>query len=253
MKGKHLRNSRKNIIIFLLILIVLLIIILVNKINTYKPNSKSVLEDIIIDEKQITETITERMLKVKELKRTVNKEIVGWLEIENTKINFPVVQGVDNDYYIRHDYKNEYSFDGAIFLDKSFNWNKPSNNYLIYGHNNKNGNMFQDLLNYKEKSYYLEHPTIRFTTVDDDSEYEIISIFLSRVYYKSEKNVFRYYYFIDAKNEEEYNSFVRECKNASLYDTGKTAEYGDQLLTLSTCEYSQEDGRFVVVARKKTN
>ena len=78
----------------------------------------------------------------------------------------------------------------------------------------------------------------------------ILSVFLSRVYYKNEKNVFRYYYFINADNEEQYNNYVQESKKASLYDTGKTAQYGEQLLTLSTCEYSQEDGRFVIVAKK---
>ena len=92
---------------------------------------------------------------------------------------------------------------------------------------------------------------IRFTTENEDIEFEIISAFYSRVYYKSEKNVFRYYYFVDAKNEEEYNEFVKNAKDASLYDTGKIAKYGDRLITLSTCSYHTEDGRFVVVAREK--
>ena len=110
--------------------------------------------------------------------------------------------------------------------------------------------MFQNLLEYKDENYYKEHPNIRFTTINDDSEYEIIAVFLSRVYYKNEKNVFRYYYFIDAEDEEQYNKYIEESKKASLYDTGKTATYGEQLLTLSTCEYSQSDGRFVIVAKK---
>lgn len=110
--------------------------------------------------------------------------------------------------------------------------------------------MFQELLRYENESYYKEHPTIQFTTINEDCQYEIISVFKSRVYYKSEQNVFRYYFFINAKNEEEYNYYIEESKKASLYDTGKTAKYGEQLLTLSTCEYSQEDGRFVIVARK---
>ena len=111
--------------------------------------------------------------------------------------------------------------------------------------------MFQELLKYEDESFYKEHPTFRFTTADEDAEYEIISAFKSRVYYKSEKNVFRYYYFINAEDEEEYDEFVDSAKEASLYDTGKTAEYGDQLMTLSTCAYHTEDGRFAVVAKKK--
>ena len=151
---------------------------------------------------------------------------------------------------MEHTYTKEYSKDGSIFLDKSYDWNIPSSNLLLYGHNNKNGTMFQDLLKYKEESFYKEHPTIRFTTIDEDCQYEIISAFLSRVYYQDEQNVFRYYYFINANNEVEYNQYIEESKKASLYDTGKSATYGEQLLTLSTCSYHTEDGRFAVVAKK---
>ena len=174
----------------------------------------------------------------------------GWLEIKDTKINFPVVQGTDNKFYLKHTYLKENSKDGAIFLDKDYNWLLPSSNLLIYGHNNKNGNMFQDLLKYKDESYYKEHPTIRFTTAEADLTFEIIAVFKSRVYYQDEMNVFKYYNFINAETIEDYNYYINESKKASLYDTGKTAEFGEQLLTLSTCEYSQENGRFVIVAKE---
>lgn len=248
-KAKHTikknKNSRKlvGIIFIIFITFIITIIYLYNKNN-------NILNDIVIDTTKIANNKTERMLQVEELKKE-NEDVVGWLQIEDSNINFPVLQGSDNEYYITHNYKKEKSKDGAIFLDKDYNWDIPSSNLLIYGHNNKNGNMFQELLNYKEESYYLKHPIIKFTTINEDSNYEIISVFLSRVYYKNEKDVFRYYYFINANNEEEYNNYVSESKKASLYDTGKTAKYGDQLLTLSTCEYSQEDGRFVVIARKQ--
>ena len=85
---------------------------------------------------------------------------------------------------------------------------------------------------------------------EEDAEYEIISVFYSRVYYKSETGVFRYYYFVDAENEEEFNDFIKNCKKVTMHDIETTAEYGDSLITLSTCEYSQEDGRFAVVAKK---
>ena len=217
--------------------------------NNFKSQNDDVLSNIAVDDKQITETKTERILQLEELKKQ-NNDIVGWIEIENTIINYPVLQCEDNSFYMTHNYKKEYSAEGSIFLDKDYNWELPSSNLLLYGHNNKNKTMFAELLNYKEESYYKEHPTIRFTTLAEDKTYEIIAVFKSRVYYKSEKDVFRYYYFINAENEEEYNNYINESKKASLYDTGKTATYGDQLLTLSTCEYSQEDGRFVVVAKK---
>ena len=190
---------------------------------------------------------TERMSKLETLQKQ-NSEIVAWIEIKNTKINYPVVQGSDNSYYLNHNYKKKYSVNGAIFLDKDYVWDPPSSNLLIYGHHTT----FKDLLKYENKNFYKKHPTIRLTTNQEDVNYEIIAVFKSKVYYQSEKNVFRYYYFINAKNEKEYNDFVANSKKASLYDTGKTANYGEQLLTLSTCSYHTKDGRFVIVAKKSS-
>ena len=193
----------------------------------------------------------ERILKVEKLQEE-NSDIVGWLEIEGTSINYPVLQGIDNDYYMTHNYKKQKSKNGSIFLTKDYDWSIPSSNLLIYGHNLNNGTMFQELLKYAKEEFYKEHPTIRFTTNKEDAEYEIISVFKSRVYYKSEKNVFRYYFFVNAKSEAEYNEFVQNAKKASIYNIDATAQYGDQLITLSTCSYHVEEGRFAVVGRKIT-
>ena len=235
---------------------------LLSAIDIYeKEGTKEVVQNVSKDgeekheETAITENTeeqkeeTERMLQVKQLQEQ-NEDIIGWLEIENTNINYPVLQGTDNSYYMTHNYKKENSKNGAIFLDANYNWNIPSNNLLIYGHNLGNGMMFQELLKYEKESFYQEHPIIRFTTTEEDAQYEIISVFKSRVYHKSEKNVFRYYFFLNNESEEEYNQFVKNAKNASLYPIDATANYGDQLITLSTCSYYVEDGRFAVVGRK---
>ncbi len=254
-KNKHMqktKSKKKYIFILILIFIIIVAFAYYKFTNQNEKVNSDILNNIEVDETKTTDTITEKMLQLQELKKE-NEDIVAWIQIPDTKIDFPVLQGKDNEYYMRHTYKKEYSVDGSIFLDKDYDWDKPSDNLLIYGHNNKNGNMFQDLLKYEDENYYKEHTSINFTTVNEDCVYEIIAVFKSRVYYKSEKNVFRYYYFINAENEEDYNYYVNESKKASLYDTGKTAKYGEQLLTLSTCEYSQEDGRFVIVARKVTN
>lgn len=254
-KSKHSKPSNNIIKKALIMLFSIIIIAGIIYIGYYIYNQRSNscdINDINVDETKVTDVVTKRMLQLEELKKQ-NEDIVAWIEIPNTNINFPVLQGNDNEYYMTHSYnKSEYK-DGSIFLDKDFKWEPQSSNFLIYGHNNKNGNMFQSLLEYKDENYYKEHPTIRFTTLKEDYEYEIISAFLSRVYYKSEQNVFRYYYFINAENETEYNEYIENCKECSLYDTGKTATYGEQLLTLSTCEYSQEDGRFAIVAKKANN
>ena len=253
---KRLQKDRKRRKILTRIFLVILIIAICYigfiffRTEDEQKETDELLNTVAIDETEITETKTERMLQLEKLKEEY-PNIVAWIEIEGTNINYPVMQTDNNDYYVKHNHKGEETRRGAIFLDKDYDWSIPSSNLLVYGHNN-DGTMFSELLDYKSEEFYKEHPTIKFTTEQEDVEYEIIAVFLSRVYYKSEKNVFRYYYFVNAENEEEYNNYVENAKKASLYDTGKTAQYGDQLLTLSTCEYSQDDGRFVVVARKKT-
>lgn len=254
-KSKHTKSKSKRIIIRTMLVIVFVISIAVlllhlHNLNKEKQDNQNILENVKIDTAEVTEERTEKIIQLEELQKE-NEEIIGWIEIAETNINLPVCQAQDNSYYLTHNYKKEKATSGALFLDKDFNLDKPSTNYLIYGHRNKNGTMFEDLIKYKDEQFFKSHPTIKFTTTKEDTEYQIIAVFFSRVYYKDEQNVFRYYQFVNAENETEYNEYISNCKKASIYDTGATAEYGEQLLTLSTCEYSQEDGRFAIVAKKK--
>lgn len=269
--GKHSKFDFEDyaLIILMFIFIISLGIIFVLRLNTLQNRasnarlrqfmaSPNIENNVINDEENIVENVeeppvvvkTERMVKLEALQQE-NPDIVAWLEIIDSDISYPVLQGKDNSYYMTHNYKKQYSSEGSLFLDKDYDWSLPSSNLLIYGHNNRGTNvMFCGLMNYKKEDYYNNHKKIRFTTKDEDSEYEILSVFLSKVYYTSDKNAFRYYYFINANNKEEFDEYVENSKNASLYDTGVTAEYGEQLLTLSTCEFSQKDGRLAVVAKK---
>lgn len=251
--SKTNNQKLKNIIIIILSIMLVgsVVSIIILKILENKDIKSQQEISQVLETMQNEKNIMERVDQVKELAKE-NQDIIGWLEIEGTKINYPILQGTDNDYYLTHNYKKEKVTGGSLFLDKDYDFSIPSSNLLIYGHRNKKGIMFEDLLKYEDEEFYKEHPTIRFTTIEEDATYEIISVFFSRVYYKSEKNVFRYYYFVNAEDETEYNNYVNNAKKVSLYDTEKTAEYGEQLLTLSTCEYSQENGRFVVVAKKES-
>lgn len=259
-KNKRCFKIEKNKKLFILKVILIIIFILcvifsAFKIIEYVRNKKAnqYAKDLIENATSVVEKNEDsesRIDKVKILKGE-NPDIVGWLEIPNTNISYPVLQGTDNSYYMYHNYKKEKSNDGSLFLDKAYDWNKPSTNLLIYGHNNRGSEeMFVGLLDYKNEEFYKNHTKIRFTTENEDVEYEIISIFLSRVYYQHEEDVFRYYYFVDAKNEEEFDIFINNCKKVTMHNIETEAEYGDSLITLSTCEYSQEDGRFAVVAKK---
>ncbi len=178
-----------------------------------------------------------------------NKKLIGWLQIDDTNIDYPVMQTSDNVYYLDHNLNQEYDRNGSIFMDKDCDVLKPSTNYIIYGHHMKSGNMFGKLDLYEDEDYCKEHPRIRFDTIYEKGIYEVMYVFRSRVY-SEEEIVFKYYQFIDANSEQEFNSYMSEMAEMSIYDTGVTAEYGDQLLTLSTCDYQEKNGRFVVVARK---
>ena len=258
-KQQNTSNFKKTVTILLTLILISGIILFIKiKLTEHIENEmqrevSEVLDTIDVPSEDITDNslnpTTERMLKLRELQKA-NTDIVGWLEIAGTNINYPVLQGEDNDYYLKHNYKHEYIFTGSIFLDKDYDFDKPSENLLIYGHRNKVGLMFDELIKYKDKAFYNEHKTIRFTTEKSDDTYEVMSAFYSRVYYTNETNVFRYYNFVNANNELDYAEFVSNAKDVSLYDTGVTATYGEQLMTLSTCDYTQENGRFVVVAKK---
>ena len=219
--------------------------------NVKQEESNGTAEETEAEKKASKEKETrERMLKVKKLQEQ-NEDIVGWLEIEGTSVSYPVLQGDDNVFYLTHNYKKEETEKGSIFLNADYDWDIPSNNLVIYGHNLVNGQMFKELLKYSKEEFYKEHPVIRFTTEKKDMNFEVMSAFKSKVFYENEQDVSRYYEFMNSKSKKEYKNFVKNAKKASIYDTGVTAEYGDQLITLITCSYHTDDGRFVLIAREK--
>ena len=176
-----------------------------------------------------------------------NEDLIGWIAIDGTTINYPVMQSKNNpNFYLKHSFEKEYSDLGVPYIQEDCDI-LTSDNLVIYGHHIKGGRMFGALEDYKSKSFYEKHKSIQFDTLTEQAEYEIIAVFKT-VAYSSEG--YRYYDFVNAENEDEFNAYVEKCKELALYDTGVTAEYGDRLITLSTCEYSAQNGRLVVVAKK---
>lgn len=178
-----------------------------------------------------------------------NKKLIGWLKIDDTNIDYPVMQTSDNTYYLDHNYNQEYDKNGSIFLDYNCSVYPRSTNMIVYGHHMKSGNMFGNLQKYAKESYGKKHAVITFDTIYEKAQYQVMYVFRSQVY-NEDDIVFKYYQFIEANSETEFNSYMQEMSELSLYDTGVTAEFGDSLLTLSTCDSSQTDGRFVVVAKR---
>ena len=180
-----------------------------------------------------------------------NPDFFGWIEIEGTEINYPVMHTPeDSEYYLHRAFDRSYSFSGVPFLDGKCSLD--CGNYIVYGHNMKNGTMFARIPRYSSEDYWKEHPVIRFDTLYETGTYEVIAAFYSKAYPADAVGVFRYYQYTDLRDSERFAEYMEQVKAASLYNTGIDAEYGDQLLTLSTCEYHATDGRFVVVAKKRT-
>ena len=155
------------------------------------------------------------------------------------------------DFYLKHGFDKEYSDYGCPYVQEDCDVQKPSDNLVIYGHHMSNGSMFAHLEKYKDEGFWSEHRAITFNTLTDKQEYEIVAVFRTVVYTDSPE-AFKFYRFIDAESANAFDDFIAKSKELSFYDTGVTAEYGDKLITLSTCEYSRNNSRLVVVAKRIT-
>ena len=184
-----------------------------------------------------------------------NNHLAAWLMIENTEVNYPVMYTPDApEYYLRKAFDGSYALSGSLFIGADCI--PDGSNIIIYGHNMKDSSMFGSLDSYADEEYAREHSEIIYDLIQPDGSYErltfeVMAAFYSRIYSVDEENVFRYYYSTDLSNPDVFQYYIENVMSASLYDLGVTAEYGDRLLTLSTCSYHTEDGRFVVVAREK--
>lgn len=175
-----------------------------------------------------------------------NSDLVGWMTIDGTPINYPVMQTPDRvDYYLHRNFEKKESSHGCLYVRESCDVFAPSDNLTIYGHHMKDGSMFASLDKYRKMEFWEEYPEIQFDTIYNRQTYTIFAVFKTTA---SVGEGFTYHLFEDAADEAEFNQFVSTCKKLSFYDTGITPEYGDKMITLSTCEYSQDNGRLVVVA-----
>lgn len=174
-----------------------------------------------------------------------NPDCIYWITIPDTVVDYPVMyRPQDKDYYLRRDFYGDALSSGTLYLDEDCDPDR-GDNLIIYGHHMNSGSMFAVLDEYKSSDFYEAHPLVELQTLHGEETYRIMAVFTTPVY---TGNDFAYYEFTNTGKKEEYDAFVEECQSRSLYDTGVTAAYGQRLLTLSTCEYSQKNGRMVVVA-----
>lgn len=179
----------------------------------------------------------------------INNDMVGWIEVSGTVINYPVMQG-EGEFYLTHGFDRAKQKAGAIFVDEKVNFNPNDNFIVLYGHNMKDGSMFGQLEKYLDKQYYNEHSEFQFDTLYEEQIYEIAAVLQTRVLYTDEEG-FRFYQTYHYQDEDTFHDIIKFIQEEQIYDTGVQLEYGDQLVLLSTCEYSVENGRFVLIGRKK--
>ena len=180
-----------------------------------------------------------------------NPELIGWLHIPDTDIDYPVMQSSQEepDYYLKHDFDKNDDLNGTLFIDARNDYINRDTNIIIYGHNMKSGMMFGELKKYLDEDFYNAHKTIEFNTLYERGVYEIIEVGLSEVQYQDE-NVVRYYNCLNADSEEEYQEYLNNVAQLSVYGTEIDSTYGDQLLTLSTCNNYTQDGRMFILAKR---
>ncbi len=179
-----------------------------------------------------------------------NEDMAAWLKIEGTEIDYPVMWTPrDENYYLYRSFEGRDDKNGSLILDTDSSLNPLTTNLIIHGHNMKSGAMFGRLTDYEDQSYCQEHNIITLYTEECERRYEVIAVFRSQVYRKTDQ-VFKFYKFFRADTQEEFDDFYQNIKSLSLYDTKVTAEFGDRFITLSTCVYHVEQGRFVVVAKE---
>lgn len=179
-----------------------------------------------------------------------NSDMVGWISIPDTDINYPVMQTFgDEDFYIDHDFYGAKDSNGTIFVDSRCDIvNEPSNT-ILYGHNMRSGMMFGSLKKYQKKDYFDEHRYVYFDTIYEHRMYQVVAVCLSKVSFQDETG-FRYYNYINGSNHTEFTEFYENISNLNVQEGAVELSPGDKILTLSTCNSYTEDGRLFIVAKR---
>lgn len=181
--------------------------------------------------------------------KAINSDVIGWITINGTVIDYPVVRAADNDYYLGRDIEKRKSAYGAIFMDFRNADPLQQKHIVVYGHNMKNGTMFHDLMNYKQKSFFDENRTINLLWDGVDTRWEIFLayIIMPNTIYHAYTNFPSDQRFADVMNQTiEYAKTVKP----SNVDASVTIKPSDQVITLSTCTYEYDDSFFAVMARR---
>ena len=182
--------------------------------------------------------------------RELNQDVVGWITVPNTMVDYPVVQSKDNVYYLKHNINKEFNNSGCPFLDyrNSIKPDSFSRSIIIYGHHRRNGTMFAHLKNYNEVEFYKDNPVLRFDTIYERSEWIVFSNFRATTSWGT-GTPFDYLK-TDFKSDDEFLTFVNDIKKRSLLNMPVDVRADDKILLLSTCSYEKNYWRMIIAARR---
>ena len=182
--------------------------------------------------------------------RELNSDVVGWITVPNTVIDYPVVQANNNSFYLHHNVNKEYNSSGCPFLDyrNSVKPDSQTKNFIIYGHHRRNGTMFAQLKKYNDVSFYKKNPVLRFDTIYERSEWIIFSNFRATTTWAT-GTPFNYIQ-TEFKDDAEYLKFIEAIRKRSLFTTPVDVNADDTILLLSTCSYEKSNWRMVIAARR---
>ena len=177
----------------------------------------------------------------------LNSDFVGWLSIEDTDIDYPVMKSSESDpeFYLHRDFDKNYSYSGTLFIGEGCD--ADSDAFVIYGHNMNSGSMFGSLDSYKSGSFALEHKDIVFRTVKENRVYRVFAAFQTKLL-DEDSDDFAYYRSVGKLTKAEYERMLENIRNMSMISLNETPDYPKQIMFLSTCYYHTDEGRFVVAA-----
>lgn len=173
----------------------------------------------------------------------INPDIVGWVSIDDTKINYPVLQAEDNEYYLNRNYKLEESRAGSVFMDYRNDLAFGDRNLILYGHNMKDGSMFKHLNKFREEEFFKSHPEVFVDTLHESADAEVFAVYYTTTDFD--------YIQTDFASAEDYGQLLTQIKEKSMYEADVNVDEDDRIVTLSTCDYTldPDEGRLVVHAK----
>lgn len=216
-----------------------------NPIETIDQSISDIVDDTIIDESEIESVMIPEYMELYE----TNPDFTGWITIEDTNIDYPIMCSIDDyDYYLSHDFYKDKNSHGSIFIGKDTMIDSTA--VIIYGHNMKDGSMLHDLEKFLNEDFFNSHSTVRINTLYDKKEYEVISVFRDKVHTVDDTS-FKFYNYYGEPEEDEFNDYVNFLSKNSIYSRDiDSLTIDTKIIQLVTCAYHTENGRLVVVLKE---